>query len=217
MNLQQSSLVYKSVPPKIVSPAGKTPVLILIHGRGTDENDLLGLAPFLDERFMILSVRAPLRYEFGGFAWFHLSDSKKPDSGSLHLSYELLNQFVDEVRNADETNEGKIFLMGFSMGAMMSYLLALTAPEKFAGVAAQSGFAIELPEYEYRWQKLDHCPFVITHGTEDPVIPVSLARRTKGLFKGSNAEVTYLEYPMGHQISEESLTDVSEWLRKKLG
>jgi len=99
----------------------------------------------------------------------------------------------------------------------MSYALALTRPDKFAGVIAQSGFVRDHPELEFRWKHLEGCPFIITHGTQDPVVPVSLARKTRDLFSKSNADFVYNEYPMGHEISGESLADVSLWLRNRVG
>jgi Predicted esterase len=115
-----------------------------------------------------------------------------------------------------EVDADKIFLLGFSMGTIMSYAMSLSHPEKFAGVIAQSGFVRDHPELDFTWDRLNHCAFIITHGINDPIIPVALARKTNAMFLKSNAKFVYKEYPMGHEISGESLADVCEWLRKKL-
>jgi phospholipase/carboxylesterase len=204
-----------SQPPRR-STGTKQPTLILLHGRGTDEKDLMGLVPFLDERLNVVSIRAPYRFDFGGYTWFHLSATMEPDRTTLEKSYQQLLDTVRSVIARKDVEKEKVFLMGFSMGSMISYLLALTKPDLFAGVAAQSGFAMELPYFTYQWNALQTCPFIITHGTADPVLPISLARRTKKLFENSNADVVYKEYPMQHQISDESLADVSAWLTKQI-
>ncbi|MCX6136370.1 MAG: alpha/beta fold hydrolase [Ignavibacteriales bacterium] len=202
-------------PPKKTTGT-KNPLLIVLHGRGTDEHDLMGLVPILDERCSVVSIRAPYAFEYGGYTWFRLAESMEPDQATLVDSYRQLVATVESFIARKDVDPGKVFLLGFSMGTMMSFLLALTKPELFAGVAAQSGFAMELSYFPFQWNALEHCPFIITHGVHDPVIPIVLARRTKALFEQSNAEVVYREYPMEHQISDESLNDVSGWLTKQI-
>jgi phospholipase/carboxylesterase len=194
----------------------KHPLLIVLHGRGTDENDLMGLVPFLDERCSVVSLRAPYPFEFGGYTWFRHSANLEPDKTTLMESYERLLFTVESFIRREDVDPEKVFLLGFSMGTMMSYLLALTRPELFAGVAAQSGFVMELPWFTYRWKALERCPFIITHGIHDPLLPIAWARKTRALFEQSNADVVYKEYSMEHQISDDSLRDVSEWLTKQI-
>ncbi len=131
-------------------------------------------------------------------------------------SYRQLVKFADGVASLPEIDAGRIFLLGFSMGTIMAFALSLTYPEKFAGVVAQSGFVRDHPELEFKWNALSDCAFIITHGVNDPVIPIAAARQTKAMFSKSNAEFQYKEYPMGHEISGESLMDVCGWLKKKL-
>jgi phospholipase/carboxylesterase len=212
----ETDLVYKSAEPRRAEGA-KSPAIILLHGRGADENDLLGLAQYLDERLTIFSIRAPFPFEFGGYTYFLLNDDGTAEPSEFLESHRRLLTFVEAVGSLPEVDPSKIYLLGFSMGTIMSYALALTHPAKFAGVIAQSGFVRDHPALEFRWKHLEGCPFMITHGTQDPVIPVALARKTKDLFAASNADFMYREYPMGHEISGESLADVAGWLRKKLG
>ncbi|MDE3057234.1 MAG: alpha/beta hydrolase [Bacteroidota bacterium] len=210
------SLIYKFLPPRTVT-AKQSPALILLHGRGADENDLLGLAPELDERLMLFSVRAPYPFPFGGFAWFDLDEQGNADPKMFMESYNRLFAFLDEITTTHAIDTKKIFLMGFSMGTIMAYAMALTKPERFAGVIVQSGFLREIPELELKWNELQHCPFIITHGIQDTIIPVTWAQKTRDMFAArSNAEVVYKEYQMGHQISDASVASVMEWLEKKL-
>ncbi len=210
-----TDLIYKALDPRR-SGGGKSPAVILLHGRGADENDLLGLAQYLDNRLAVFSVRAPYPFEFGGYTYFRLDDDGTAEPVMFMESYRRLMNFADAVASLPEIDEGKIFLLGFSMGTIMSYALSLANPEKFAGVVAQSGFIRDHPDLEFKWHALGNCAFTITHGVNDPIIPVSAARKTKALFAKSNALFEYKEYPMGHEISGESLADVCEWLRKRV-
>lgn len=212
----QTDLFYKVLEPRHRT-SEKSPAIVLLHGRGADENDLLGLSQYFDERLMIFSVRAPYPFEFGGYTYFQLNDDGSAEPIMFLESYKKLMGFVDGLGSLADVDAGKVYLMGFSMGSIMSYALSLTQPEKFAGVIAQSGFVRDLPGLEFRWNHVHGCPFMITHGIQDPIIPVLLARKTKELFAKANADFVYKEYSMGHEISGESLADVSEWLRKRLG
>ena len=216
MNNLQTDLIYRRLEPK--KKTGSTsPAIILLHGRGADENDLLGLAPYLDERLTIFSLRAPYAFEFGGFTYFQLKEDGTAEPTMFMESYKHLLKFAEDVSLLPEVDAKKVFLMGFSMGTIMAYALSLAHPEKFAGVIAQSGFIRDHPDLPFLWRMLDTCSFIITHGVDDTMIPVRLARETKEKFSKSNADFVYKEYPMGHQISDESLADVCGWLKKKLG
>ncbi len=216
MEIPRSDIYYISRQPR-EKITGPSPAIILLHGRGADENDLMGLSSHLDERLMIFSVRAPYPFEFGGYTYFQLSDEGKADPVMFGESHRRLIRFIDGVAAIPEVDPKKIFLLGFSMGTIMAYALSLTHPEKFAGVIAQSGFVRTHPDLLFQWKNLQGCPFIVTHGVADPIIPIRLARETKEMFGRSNAECDYREYQMGHEISEESLADVCGWLKKKLG
>lgn len=198
----------------IFHPASQTTetksTLIMLHGRGADEHDLFGLKERLDPRLDIHSLRAPFEYEWGGNAWFDMSEDGTLDEKSFLRSKAEILAFVDSIK-ADN-----LFLLGFSMGAIMSYALALTQPHLCRGILALSGFAPLQLEKEYRLNELNDLHVFISHGINDPVIPVSAARKTKELLSSSNAHVTYNEYHMAHQIADECLVDIGAWLKKLL-
>lgn len=215
MKTIDSTLEHRVLPPS--QPAGeRNPTLIMLHGRGTDEEDLVGLAGYLDERLMIITVRAPFRFEFGGYTWYDVGEVGKPDPVKFPESYRRLSQFVDDAIAKYPVDPRNLFLFGFSMGTAMSFALSLTRPELFCGVAANSGYVPEGTALQYRWNDLSDCAFFISHGTMDPTIPIQMAHRAQTLFASSNAVVSYHEYPMGHEISEESLNDVAAWLKFRI-
>ena len=211
-----SSLIHRVLMPER-STGTMYPTLLMLHGRGADEEDLLGLSSYLDDRLLILSVRAPLPFTYGGgYTWYEFDAVGTPEPNMFRESYEKLVLFLDDALKAYPIDKKKIFLFGFSMGAMMSYSLSLTRPEVFRGVMANSGYIPEGTYLTYRWKDIAHLEFFIAHGSLDPVIPATLGKRAKDLLKAEGARLTYKEYPMGHQISEESLADLAAWLKLRL-
>ncbi|MHB1048730.1 MAG: alpha/beta hydrolase [Bacteroidota bacterium] len=190
--------------------ADRTPALILLHGRGADEHDLFGLKRRLDPRFDIYSLRAPFEFDWGGYTWFDLFDDGTVDEKSFTESKTEILSFVASLNTKD------IYLLGFSMGAIMSYALSLTDPPLCKGIVALSGFAPLQLENEYRLTELQHLQFFISHGINDPVIPVAMARRTKEMLSHTAAAVSYHEYDTGHQINEQCVADFTEWLSGRL-
>lgn len=188
----------------------------MLHGRGADEEDLLGIAPSLDERFLILSARAPFPYAYGGTTWYDVGNIGTPEPSTFRRSCGLLGKFIDDALAGYSVDPKRFILFGFSMGAVMSLAMALTRPATFRGVAANSGYIAEGTDLVYRWQELSQTDVLITHGLQDPVIPVAMARRARDLFALSNAPVMYREYAAGHHFTDESLADIVAWTRRFL-
>jgi len=186
------------------------PTLIILHGRGSDEQDLFGLKEHFDPRLTIYSLRAPHRFEWGGYTWFDLYEDGSVDEESFFNSTNEIIKFI----NTLETR--KLFLLGFSMGAIMSYSIALTKPNVCIGIAALSGFTPFQLENKYHLRELQDLHIFASHGIQDPVIPISAARKTKELLDRSNATVSYNEYEMAHQINDQCLNDVTLWLKDLL-
>lgn len=198
----------------------KSPLLLLLHGLGADENDLFGLVPYLDDRFFIASARAPYNLPYGGFGWFELIIG--PDDIGVNIkqfeqSRLKILQFIDEIVEEHDLDKNRVFLCGFSQGAMMSMSALFSEPQKFAGVVAMSGRAMPemLPENKDP-DALKDFPIFVTHGLHDPLLPIENGRATRELLENLPVDLKYREYPMAHEISPESLSDVREWLTQKL-
>jgi phospholipase/carboxylesterase len=211
-----STLVHRILEPR--TPGGKRhPLLVLLHGRGADEEDLAGLADELDGRFLVVSPRAPYPFDFGGgFTWYEFVAGGTPDPVMLRSSYDRLLQFLRDAVAGLPVDPTRVYLFGFSMGTVMSHAVALTQPGFIRGVAANSGYVPENTFLQFRWDALADLEVLITHGTMDPVIPVQMGHRARDLYAASTARSTYREYPMGHQISQESLDDAAGWLTRSL-
>ena len=191
--------------------------MVLLHGRGTDENDLLGLAPYFDERLLFISVRAPHAFSFGeGYTWYETLRVGSPEPNQFAESYKRLSSFVDDIRKEYPVDPSRLYLFGFSMGTVMAYAMTLTRPDLISAVVAHSGYVPEDSGLSFRLRDLDRVSFFIAHGLDDPVIPVSFARRAQEILRGTHARVTYQEYPIGHTVSEQSMHDIVGWFTQKI-
>lgn len=214
------SLFHHSAPPKTGGNA-KAPLLLLLHGYGANEDDLFGLAPYVDERFLVISARAPVRIGMGMHAWFRLGFTNEGiliDPAEVEEARAILRRFLDELIAAYPIDINAIYPMGFSQGAMMGLDLALREPERVAGVVAMSGRIMPSSlETIAEADRLIGLPVFVAHGTEDSILPISHGRDTRERLGKLPVSLTYREYEMGHTISEDSLRDVADWLKMQLG
>jgi len=216
--LKTLSLVHRVRQP--VVDAGTPPLLLLLHGVGSNEHDLFGLAPFLDERFLIISARAPNTLEPGSYAWFEVNFTPQGsliDPQQAEASRQALIAFLNEAVTAYGADPKQVYLMGFSQGAIMSASVALTQPELVAGVVLMSGRILsEIQPLMAAPERLEGLPFLVVHGTADTVLSIDHGRAARQLLSSLPVELTYYEYPMGHEIGQESLVGVTAWLSAQL-
>ncbi|MGZ6304315.1 MAG: alpha/beta hydrolase [Ktedonobacteraceae bacterium] len=200
--------------------ADAPPLLLLLHGVGSNEHDLFELAPFLDKRFLIISVRAPNTLGAGSYAWFEVNFTPQGpiiNPQQAEASRQTLITFVQEAITTYGADPKQVYLMGFSQGAIMSASVALTQPELVAGAVLMSGRI--LPEIQPSIasnEELSGFPFLVVHGTADMVLPISYGRASRELLSSLPVDLTYHEYPMGHEVSQASLSDVTAWLTGQL-
>lgn len=201
-------------------PGGRPPLLILLHGLGSNEQDLFSLAPYLDLRFLIISARAPLTLMPGSYAWFHAelsSGSPRINAEEAGGSRRTLLRFIDEAARAYNADTSRVYLMGFSQGAIMSMSVMLTQPELVAGVVAMSGRILpEIRPITAAPDRLEGLPVLLVHGTLDQVLPIFHGRASRDYLSTLPVNLTYREYRMAHGIDENSLADVNAWLSSQL-
>lgn len=219
MSSTQLSLHHIVQRPRVLQD-GAPPLLLLLHGIGSNERDLIGLAPALDARFFIVSARAPIALGLQSFAWYHAEFTPEGsiiDAEEAEESRRLLLIFIGELVEEYGLDPRRVYLMGFSQGAIMSLTLGLTEPHQVAGIVAMSGRLLSevLPQIAPT-ESLAGLPFLVVHGTEDPVLPVHFGRAIQRQMDALPVTLDYREYPMGHQVSEESLSDIADWLRDQL-
>ncbi|MGQ9549679.1 MAG: alpha/beta hydrolase [Roseiflexus sp.] len=199
------------------SGASPPPMITLFHGYGSNEEDLFGLTPYLDPRFLVLSVRAPLMLAPGMYAWFEIgftADGRiAVDDVQARHAAQITTQFVEQATRAYGTDRSRVIVAGFSQGGTMAALTALTRPNLVAGAAVLSGIVPssiidELPDREALVGK----PFLVVHGTHDQVVSIAHGRASRDFLNRLGVALTYREYPMAHEISLDVLLDLTEWL-----
>jgi phospholipase/carboxylesterase len=196
-------------------------LLVLHHGRGTDEYDLLGLANGLDpeRRLHVVTPRAPLTVPGSpGYHWYIVPRVGYPDPDTFHGAFDHLAAFHDELWERTGIPPERTVLGGFSMGSVMSYSLGLAGGRPVpAGILAFSGFIPTVSGWEPDLPSRPHLPVFIAHGRRDPVMDVEFARRASGLLQGAGLPVTYLESDAGHHIDPAHLPAAIEWLSTVMG
>jgi len=192
----------------------KYPAIIAIHGRGTNENDLVPLVLSLSlPNVLLVAPRAPFPFPYGGFAWYDLAHEGIPEPNSFRASIDMLQKFIGEVKQGYPIDSKRLLLLGFSQGTVMAYATALLDPTSFLGVAALSGYIPHRSGLPLKLTNLNGFPVFVSHGSEDSIIPTRLGRETAELLKRGGATVTYREYPVGHEVTDGTLHDLSEWSR----
>jgi phospholipase/carboxylesterase len=199
--------------------AARPPLLVMLHGIGADENDLVPLAPHLDPRFRIVTLRAPRSYVIG-YAWFDLEirgdGSIRPNVTQAEGTLTELIAWLRDAPQRHDTDPQRTFLLGFSQGAIMSLGVLRTAPDLLAGVVALSGASPDglfAPRADAG--AVARVPLLIAHGTLDDVLPPEHGRRARTAFAGSE-NLTYREYAVGHGIGSDEIAFVARWLSTRL-
>jgi len=197
------------------------PLLILMHGYGSDENDLFSFAAELPEQLFIISVKAPYPMQPYGNAWYAINfDEEKgkwSDNKQAKSSRDLIAKFIDQAIAQYPVDANNVTLLGFSQGSILSYAVALTYPKKIKNVVALSGYInkdIFPSDMETRgYSRLD---FYCSHGNTDQVIPVDWARQTPPFLDSLNIKHKYSEFPVGHGVAPQNFYELKEWLIKRI-
>ena len=219
--MQEGSPISASLEHLVYYPskkAEKYATIVALHGRGTDENDLIPLVYSLGlTDVLLISPRAPAPFEFGGgYAWYDVSQEAVPDPRTFGASLSLLRRFMDEIRAGYPVDRKRIILLGFSQGTVMAYSVALLDSTSYFGIAALSGYIPQKSGLQLAFEDLRELSVFVSHGAYDQIIPVRLARESAELLRKAGAHVEYREYPMGHEVSEETVRDLSGWIKNRL-
>ena len=216
---QNFSLQHIIREPKVKSE--KAPLLILLHGYGSDENDLFSFAEELPDELFIISAKAPYRMQPYGNAWYAIhfdnNNGKFSDDEQAVESRDLILKFIEEVSQQYPVDADNITLLGFSQGSILSYSVALSYPEKIKNVIALSGYVNEgILKEGYSKNDFSKLDFYCSHGSVDQVIPVEWARKTKPFLDKLNIKNTYSEFPVGHGVAPQNFFELKKWLVERI-
>jgi phospholipase/carboxylesterase len=195
----------------------KNPVLFLLHGYGSNEEDLFSFANELPDEYYVISARAPYDMTYGSYAWYAINfdadENKFSDLNQARSSRDLIIDFIDECIAKYVIDAEKVTLIGFSQGAILSSVVALSYPEKINRVVALSGYLnLDIATENFKEKELTQVKFFVSHGVVDQVIPIDWARKTKPVLEGLGIEVLYKEYPIGHGVAPQNFYDFRDWL-----
>ena len=195
----------------------KNPLLLLLHGFGSNEADLHSFANYLPENYTVVSIRAPHALPSGGFAWYNINFdndmNKFNDHNQAKNSIKLIMKFLDELIEKYSIESNDISLLGFSQGTILSYALGLNFPERFKKIIGFSGYIDESMVFT-NTNNLDYSNLnlYISHGIQDAIIPVDWARKSIEILKKEKINYNYKEFDSGHTISPDNFYDFKSWL-----
>ena len=218
-SIEQAPFVYKVREAQVKS--ANPPLLLLLHGYGSNEEDLFDFAEHLDQRFVIISLRGPYPHSAGNYAWYSLDFSKTPYSSNneqAEKSRQDLGKFVDLMCQKYHADAKKVFMLGFSQGAMMSLTCALTMPEKVTGAVVLSGkLRDEIIPLIPDNQQFANTKIYISHGKKDDRVLFAEAEKAKIYLETKGIKTTFDVYPAAaHEITQESFMAFRTWLTESL-
>ncbi len=201
--------------PKIIKD--KNPVLLLLHGYGSNEEDLFSFAQELPEEYYVISARAPYDLMYGSYAWFAINfdadENKFIDINQAKQSRDLIANFIYELVSHYAIDANYVTLIGFSQGSTLCYAVALSYPKKVQRIVAMSGYLnTEMAIEKFENNDLSSLKVFASHGTVDQVIPVEWARKSIPTLESYGIEVVYKEYPVGHGVAPQNFFDFKNWL-----
>ena len=191
-------------------------MVVLMHGFGSHMGDLAGLAPLINETdFIYICPNAPIAMTIGfgqqGHAWFPAGGQTQPDD--IDNAVSRLQQTIDFAITKYLPDHSKIFIGGFSQGGMMTMHAGLTRPDIYKGAIILSSRLTQVDLFTDRIESATKMPIFMSHGTEDLVISIQDGRDTKNLLEEYGYGIEYHEYSMAHEIREETISDLKNWLQ----
>lgn len=195
------------------------PLLILLHGYGSNEHDLFSFAEELPDELLIVSVRAPYNLGAGSYAWYAINfddlNGKFSDLKQAKTSLDKIAVLIDEIKQKYKTNTDKTFLLGFSQGAILSYSLSFFYPNKVQNIIALSGY-VNMELLPSSISKEIKTNYYCSHGTVDQVLPVDWARKSKPFLDNLGLKNIYSEYPVGHGVAPQNFYSFKSWIEERL-
>jgi phospholipase/carboxylesterase len=208
-----SSLINYSISGSKQNPKDKAPIIVLLHGYGSNEEDLPGIMGSLPANLNWISPRAPLVIKPGSYAWAPITVPGYPDAIEAGVATEQLWNWIDE----NVSLESPIIPLGFSQGGMMATQLLRTRPERILGTVILAGFNVDSNQPADERLRAELPPVIYCRGLEDKVVSQAAAERLTH-WLGSHTTATVINYRrLGHSVDERVLNDVSMFLVKNLG
>ena len=192
------------------------PAIFLLHGYGTNMNDLFPLSQFFPENWVVISLQAPFYNGFGGYAWAELDLSnlrELPKPEQKPISIEKIHNSISNLSSKFNLDKNQIYILGFSQGSDLALSTGFKFPNFYKGIISLCGyFDTKKIEYELDHDALKNLNIFLSSAVYDDKVPLHLGRMTNLSLKKMGLTPTYFEYNTGHTISNECLTNVLDWL-----
>ena len=211
----ETEMIYELRRPKNIVPGEKYPALFVMHGIGSNEHNMLALANGLEDSFYIFSVRGHLT-QGSGYAYFTIQGYGKPHREVFDEGINKLANFIDYASANYPIDPEKLYLLGFSQGAIVSMTLAVTLGNKIKGIVALSGYIPQFVKEEYMINVGNHLSVFVSHGEFDQVLPYEWGKENVDYFTKLGVPTTFKTYGEGHTVSEKNLQDSKLWLLNDL-
>ena len=196
-----------------------SPLLIMAHGYGSNENDLFSFSRNLPDKLTIVSIRGDINIQNIGYAWYDINiDFNGNKTYDIEKAIESRDKVADCIEKCTEiynTDKNNVTLLGFSQGSILVNAVALTYPEKVKNVIAFSG-VVDPNIISLSSKSLKNLSFYISHGTLDEVLPYNLSKESLKFLEKNNLNFVFEDFPVGHGVSPENFKSMLSWLTKKL-
>ncbi|MFT4416601.1 alpha/beta hydrolase [Fredinandcohnia humi] len=206
-----SPLIYQLHKPACIDPDKTYPALFVMHGIGSNEQNMLSLVNGLEVHFYIFSIRGHLSQP-PGYAYFTIQGYGKPHKEVFDQGINQLISFIDYATKQHPIDQNQLYLLGFSQGTIVSMTLGLTLGNRIKGIVALSGYIPIFVKEGYEIKPVNDLSIFILHGEYDNVLPYEWGIESKEFIEGLNANVTFKHYPEGHTLSLQNRQDFINWL-----
>ncbi|WP_378935756.1 alpha/beta hydrolase [Metabacillus herbersteinensis] len=208
-------MIYELRRPRQIDPNKTYPALFVMHGIGSNEQNMLSLVNGLEEQFYIFSIRGHLEQP-PGFAYFTIQGYGKPHREVFDQAISKLRSFIDYASDQYPLDLSQLYLLGFSQGAILSMTLGLTLGDRIKGIIALSGYIPAFVKDEYNVKSVNQMSLFISHGEMDQVLPYEWGKDNNEYFQGLGATVMFKTYQEGHTVSVQNHDDYVKWLLDSL-
>ncbi|MED4584468.1 esterase [Brevibacillus choshinensis] len=206
-----SPMLYELRRPKQADPNQTYPALFIMHGIGSNEQNMLSLVDGLEEKFYIFSIRGHLSQP-PGYAFFTIQGYGKPHREVFDQAVHNLTSFIDYAADQYPIDRSRLYLLGFSQGAILAKTLGLILGNRVKGIVALSGYIPGFVKEEYSKQPVDQLSVFLSHGQFDNILPYEWGLESNELYRSLGADVTFQTYEEGHSVSIKNQQDFTKWL-----
>lgn len=206
----KNQLIYELRTPERIEPGMKYPVIFLLHGMGSNEQNMMSLVSGIEKELFVFSIRGPLQQP-PGYAFFTIQGFGNPHRDVFDSAVNKLENFIEYAVENNPIDANEVYFMGFSQGAILSMTLGLKLGNRIKGIIALSGYIPTFVKKEYDIQSLDGVSAFISHGEHDQVLPFEWGVDAEAFYKQNGAASTFSDYPEGHTVSNENFNDFTAW------